>query len=306
MPDVCGWWSLAAKRVGCRSRLLLAIVCVMSVVATNGANRAFAEAQSVDAIGRRLVAAYPDHLAAIDGRELVWRDGTRMVIDDGKGAKSFEGLLEAPDIKDMFHWSYRAGAAADAPEFQHDPGRARHQPLFDKMYGDCMKGGTTDTLVEVVWLPKKARQRLKVTRVNGVAGRLAAVSRKLDELPAKFDAYLFPAAGTYNCRPIAGTTRPSVHGAGIAIDIGLKHAHYWRWTKPGADGRYPFRNSIPAEIVAAFESEGFIWGGRWYHYDTMHFEYRPELIDPKPDDAKPDIPKPIDNGAVCQGAANKC
>ncbi|MDP3291618.1 MAG: M15 family metallopeptidase, partial [Sulfuricurvum sp.] len=23
---------------------------------------------------------------------------------------------------------------------------------------------------------------------------------------------------------------------------------------------------------------GFIWGGRWYHYDTMHFEYRPELL----------------------------
>ena len=31
--------------------------------------------------------------------------------------------------------------------------------------------------------------------------------------------------------------------------------------------------------VDAFEAEGFIWGGRWYHFDTMHFEYRPELLD---------------------------
>ena len=31
------------------------------------------------------------------------------------------------------------------------------------------------------------------------------------------------------------------------------------------------------EIVRIFEKHGFIWGGRWYHYDTMHFEYRPEL-----------------------------
>ena len=23
---------------------------------------------------------------------------------------------------------------------------------------------------------------------------------------------------------------------------------------------------------------GFIWGGKWYHYDTMHFEFRPELV----------------------------
>jgi hypothetical protein len=39
-------------------------------------------------------------------------------------------------------------------------------------------------------------------------------------------------------------------------------------------------NQIPQVIVDAFEAEGFIWGGRWYHYDTMHFEYRPELLDP--------------------------
>ena len=26
------------------------------------------------------------------------------------------------------------------------------------------------------------------------------------------------------------------------------------------------------------EKYGFIWGGRWYHFDTMHFEYRPEIL----------------------------
>jgi hypothetical protein len=29
--------------------------------------------------------------------------------------------------------------------------------------------------------------------------------------------------------------------------------------------------------VAVFEREGFIWGGKWYHFDPIHFEYRPEL-----------------------------
>ena len=61
-------------------------------------------------------------------------------------------------------------------------------------------------------------------------------------------------------------------------DIAQKHANYWRWTKPDSKGRYPYRNQIPAEIVEIFEKHGFIWGGRWYHYDTMHFEYRPELL----------------------------
>jgi hypothetical protein len=32
------------------------------------------------------------------------------------------------------------------------------------------------------------------------------------------------------------------------------------------------------EIVDIFERHGFIWGGKWYHFDTMHFEYRPELL----------------------------
>jgi hypothetical protein len=226
----------------------------------------------------RLVAAYPAFLERIEGNMLVWKDGTRMPIDDGKPAKAFEALLDQPDIKDMFRWPYPTGAEATPPAFQVDPGRIRHQALFDKMYGDCTKGQTTAKLVEVVWLPKKSGQKLLVTQVNGVAEKLAAVSKVLDELPARFDSFLFPSAGTYVCRKIAGTDRPSVHGAGIAIDIALKHAHYWRWTKPGADGRYPFKNSIPPEIVAAFEAQGFIWGGRWYHYDTMHFEYRPELI----------------------------
>jgi hypothetical protein len=37
-------------------------------------------------------------------------------------------------------------------------------------------------------------------------------------------------------------------------------------------------NRIPWEIVEVFEKHGFISGGKWYHYDTMHFEYRPELL----------------------------
>ena len=38
------------------------------------------------------------------------------------------------------------------------------------------------------------------------------------------------------------------------------------------------RNLIPHAVVEIFERHGFIWGGKWFHYDTMHFEYRPELL----------------------------
>jgi hypothetical protein len=31
-------------------------------------------------------------------------------------------------------------------------------------------------------------------------------------------------------------------------------------------------------VIRIFEEEGFIWGGKWAMYDTMHFEYHPELL----------------------------
>lgn len=227
-----------------------------------------------------LVAAYPEALERIEGNELVWRDGTRMAIDDGLGGKSFGDWLARPDIKDMLALIYPAGQPADAPAQDFDPGRARNAAFFDKLYGNCRIGEVEKELVTVVWLPKKYGLGVAFSGRHGAAERLAAVSARLDQLPASFDAFLIPPAGTYNCRVIAGTTRVSAHGHGIAIDIATKHAHYWRWpakSGTGAQGAGGYRNEIPVEIVDAFEAEGFIWGGRWSHYDTMHFEYRPEL-----------------------------
>jgi hypothetical protein len=201
-----------------------------------------------------------------------------MAFDEGAGEKDFETLLSRPSLKDQFYAPYPAGQAALPPGLNMDPGRVRHQGFFARMYGDCRKGEVVRHLVDVVWLPQKWGRTLKVARVNGVAEKLAAVSAELDKLPAAFDEHLVPPAGTVNCRAIAGTDRVSPHGLGIAIDIATARSNYWRWTKPDGAGRYPYSNAIPKEIVDIFERHGFIWGGRWYHYDTMHFEYRPELI----------------------------
>lgn len=225
-----------------------------------------------------LVRSYPDFLARVDGNDLVWKDGTRMAFDDDKGTKPFEAMLDSPDLEDMFYAPYPQGRSDTPPGFNIDPGRVRHAAFFNKMYGDCTKGEVLDKLVDVVWLPSKGAQKLKVSRVNGIADRLQAVSNELDKLPAKFTKYLKPSAGTYNCRAVAGTERISAHGHGIAIDISVEYSDYWFWTKPSPDSSYSYKNRIPWEIVEIFEKNGFVWGGKWYHYDTMHFEYRPEIL----------------------------
>lgn len=230
----------------------------------------------------RLAAAYPGAIDRVDGNALVWKDGTRMTIDDGRGPKPHEEMLATADLKDMFLQAYSAGTPEKLPPLNFDPGRARNAAFFDKLYGDCRKGEVAGNLVDVVWLPRKWGRTVKATKLNGVAEKLAAVSKELDALPARFDPYLFPSAGTYNCREIAGTTRVSAHGHGIAIDIATERSDYWRWAGAKAGGAIPYRNRVPMEIVEIFERHGFIWGGKWYHYDTMHFEYRPELIGVRP------------------------
>ena len=79
-------------------------------------------------------------------------------------------------------------------------------------------------------------------------------------------------SGTFVWRNIAGTDRLSNHSFGTAIDINTKYSDYWKW-----NNNVTYINRIPIEIAEVFEKYGFIWGGKWYHYDTMHFEFRPEL-----------------------------
>jgi len=84
--------------------------------------------------------------------------------------------------------------------------------------------------------------------------------------------YAFPSAGTYNCRAVKDTGNRSMHAWGAAIDLNTKYSDDWMWGKGG------YRSRMPMQIVEIFEEHGFIWGGKWGHFDTMHFEYRPELL----------------------------
>jgi hypothetical protein len=251
-------------------------MALVAIVLGASAGTALADDAAID----RLIAAYPDFLAKREGNHLSWRDGTLMTIDDGKGEKDFETRLNGADIEDQFSVPYVPGKPAAEPGINQDPGRIRNDPMFRKMYGDCRKGGVAKDLVPVVWLPKHKGGRVMMTGINGAARQLQAVSDELDALPDAMMAYLTPTAGTYNCRVIAGTDRTSMHAYGVAIDINTSHAHYWRNGGAVTGGRVVYRNQIPFEIVEIFERHGFIWGGKWYHYDTMQFEYRPELIAP--------------------------
>jgi len=260
--------------VGVVTAHLLIVLMVVSNVAIAGNTE-------LQQIARRLIAAYPEHLSHVEGGKLIWRDGTRMDLDGKPRRLGSIAWLERPSIADTMRIPYPAGRLSGPPEARLDAGRARNEAFFTKMYGDCRSGEVDRNLVTVIWLPKKSGQRLRVTRINGVAAKLQEISNALDKLPARFNRFLIPAAGAYNCRKIAGSRRISPHAYGFAIDIATRNADYWAWQKVSSDEPPPpYRNRIPAEIVEIFEQHGFIWGGKWSYFDTMHFEYRPELLSP--------------------------
>ncbi|CAM5767811.1 hypothetical protein LMIY3S_02288 [Labrys miyagiensis] len=244
-------------------------------IATSGALITTARADpALDA----LVAAYPDVIAGYDAKDLILKNGNHIPLSNGVANKTPEQRVTNSDIMDMFAMPYTLGANYPIPKTPaDDPGRARSQALFDALYGDCTKGQVKMKTVQ--WLPTLKGGTLKVAAVNGVAEHLEAVSRDLEALPARFQVYLKPSAGTYNCRVIAGTSRMSMHAYAAAIDINVKYTDYWRWSGARKEtDTVTYKNRIPMEIVEVFEKHGFIWGGKWYHYDTMHFEYRPEII----------------------------
>ncbi|MGH6847271.1 MAG: M15 family metallopeptidase [Methylocella sp.] len=177
----------------------------------------------------------------------------------------------------MFQLPYVTGPLKAPPTLNDDPGRIRNEAFFTKMYGNCEKGEVVPRMRAVQWMPSYQGGIVMVTTVNGVADKLEAVVRDLEKLHSTLMKDLVPSGGTYNCRHIAGTQRRSMHAYGAALDINTKYSDYWCWPMP-KHGLIQYRNKIPFEIVDAFERHGFIWGGKWYHFDTMHFEYRPELM----------------------------
>lgn len=223
---------------------------------------------------QHLLNAYPEYLQSASLNVLNWKDGTAMVYDDGIQKNDFDTRFNMPDLEDQMSLSYPAGMKYSVPLKDDDPGRIRYEPFFKKMYGSTPKE-VRSKLAVIRWMPKTVNKKIRISSVNNVHKHLQAVSDELDRLPKDLKKYVSKIAGTFNWRKIAGTKSLSLHSFGIAIDINRKYSHYWRWGNL-SDPKY--KNSIPMEIVDIFEKHGFIWGGKWYHYDTMHFEYRPELL----------------------------
>lgn len=226
----------------------------------------------------RLKIAYPNAVKSID-EEFIhwyqapptnWKEVKDLLLRHFSTPPSFDELMRSHPIR-------RFSTELVASVFESNEGRSTFYEILQKMYGQTPREVDAN-LRFVRFMPRTLNLRFRFNTQNGAADALEAVGRELDRLPASYHRYLARST-TYINRNIRGSQVKSLHSLGIAIDINPRYGDYWRWTVQ-ANGQLTQvpRNRIPMEIVRIFEKHGFLWGGRWYFYDTIHFEYRPELF----------------------------
>jgi hypothetical protein len=226
------------------------------------------------------MAGYPGFCLGVELRQdrklyLIMKNQQKILYDDGL-VKNFEEKLNQPDLQDMLSQLYRPGRSQEPCRPDYDPGRFRVDAWFGAVYG-----ASTPEVKSHLAPVSFCGATVWFNAQNGAAKALASVGRELTALLAQrpqLRPYVLPLGGAFIRRTIAGTSRLSPHAWGIAIDLNPRHGAYWRDRKAGGSEVENLRNRYPQEIVALFEKHGFIWGGKWSHFDMMHFEYRPELL----------------------------
>lgn len=203
---------------------------------------------------------------------LILKSGVKVLYDDKK-QKTMEQKLYDGDIEDTLEQIYPLEQAEGLQKENFDPGRVRNYKFLSAIYG-----GNCSEIEKKLTNADFIHSRLRFNGENEANINLKKVGNQVKPLLSKGSIYsnIFPISGTYNYRYIAGTGNLSPHSFGIAIDLHVDRRDYWKWASK--DQGAERIKGYPQELVKAFEDNYFIWGGKWQHFDVMHYEYRPEII----------------------------
>lgn len=209
--------------------------------------------------------------------EILLPSGTVLSLGRDDGRHASDRLRDA-SIAEQFSQAYPLDfdpRHREQPWF--DPGRPRNDSFFRALWFGS-EWAAASSLAAVTYSGSNVETRFSVTSAHCVAAQLQAAFNAITQHGPEMDIYFESVGGGFNWRKIAGTNRLSAHSFGIAVDLNTTLGGYWRWTGAKAGSVGVFQNQYPEVLIYEMERHGFIWGGKWYHFDGMHFEYRPELI----------------------------
>ncbi|QQO11293.1 M15 family metallopeptidase [Breznakiella homolactica] len=249
---------------------------------------------------KALAAAYPDILGPAESRDGDWAvplrgqwyyyaEGRLLPEDMRSRALEFDPQPFYNYIADLPPWkepsaeeAERFAAAADRRSAR--PSR-RSQHFYDALWRAHDRNEAYERVKTIRFLGHNVLVHYYIlTELSLVEERILEEAKTDPEVRQWVDE-LSTLTG-WNWRGIADTQSRSLHAYGIAIDLLPRNLRgretYWLWAAEHTPEwwaiPYNRRFHPPEAVIKAFEAYGFIWGGKWVFFDTMHFEYRPELL----------------------------
>lgn len=216
-----------------------------------------------------------------DGKYL---SGTQLALEDDYKPVLYPYPSEIPDPADFSDSQIKK--IKEYADYSRQHTSLASTALFSAIYGAETQSSTESRLVSITFLGKK------MTVHEQIALPLERVQKRIKLLAVQHKdtadfVKTIKSADCYSWRSIRDRDSRSFHSYGAAVDIlpesWNRKILYWAWERgknPDSWMLVPVskRWMPPADVISAFEAEGFIWGGRWIVWDNMHFEYHPELL----------------------------
>jgi len=283
--------------------LATALACLLSApLAAEGAERNDFEDESYEPsrVLEALAEAWPDRIARPERRGEEWVvklddtwyrwAGGRLLPETFRGDEkawapwSFYGYPEVLPPVTKLGDAAKESLGALLAERDKKPPR-RYPAFYDQLWTSRTEREAWDRTKTILFLGHELLINCDLLE------EVAAVEREVREAAARIPAVAswvrtIGSVEGYAWRPVQGTSSRSLHSYGAAIDIVPRSARSlaWYWLDARNSGLawyelpYSRRISVPPEIVSIFERYGFVWGGKWYYWDFVHFEYRPEIL----------------------------
>ena len=209
----------------------------------------------------------------INGSWIYYRNGKML---------SEQNLSEEAEYHSVFY-PYRNGALTDCLPYNGQIPRRSHD-FLDALFGKTEKAIRKHCRLLRFLNHKVYMNHICMDALKKIEQKILSEARTDTTVRSFLDGldifYSFQTKG------VVGSKNRSYHAYGLAVDLvpkdyDGKHV-YWKWSSVFNKQWYEIpqaeRWQPPQTVIEAFEAYGFVWGGKWPHFDMIHFEYRPEII----------------------------
>ncbi|MDR0456624.1 MAG: M15 family metallopeptidase [Treponema sp.] len=244
------------------------------------------DAAAQERIMRVFVEAYPEKISAVEFLDNDWTmlvKGQRFYYANGRFLpERVRDKWEDYLPYDFYTYPWAGTIRQRQAAYKYPVYSVGSSFLFDALYNMPSEDDSWELQEKYSFLGVKLLIHPEIKplldRVANLIRRAAQTDSSINEWIAELQTGV--ANYGWSWRSIANTSRRSNHSYGTAIDLLPKDMKgrktYWQWDSDATTTQDFY---LPPEaVIKAFEDNGFIWGGNWDLIDTMHFEYRPEIL----------------------------